>query len=63
VDPDTASVQVHILDKDRFITNAYAVVDPEDKLGKYTSDKVPVFVLPGLEIDLKTVFPPAHRKF
>ncbi|MDR0709113.1 MAG: Uma2 family endonuclease [Spirochaetaceae bacterium] len=58
VDPDTASVQVHVLDQGRFMTDAYGIIDPEDELAKYTSDRAPVSVLPGLEIDLKTVFPP-----
>jgi Uma2 family endonuclease len=57
VDPDAASVEVYILDQGRFMASAYGIVDPEDPLAKYTSDKAPVSVLPGLEIDLKTVFP------
>jgi Uma2 family endonuclease len=57
-DPDTASVQIHILDRGRFVTNAYGIVNPEDALAKYTSDRAPVSVLPGLKIDLKTVFSP-----
>ncbi|MDR2376728.1 MAG: Uma2 family endonuclease [Treponema sp.] len=58
VDNDTASVQVHILDQGRFVTNAYGIAGPHDALAQYTSDLAPVSVLPGLNIDLKTIFPP-----
>jgi Uma2 family endonuclease len=57
VDPDAPSVQVYTLDRGRFIAGAYGIVDPEDEPAEYTSDKAPVSVLPGLEIDLKTIFP------
>ncbi|GHV81278.1 hypothetical protein AGMMS49944_30690 [Spirochaetia bacterium] len=57
VNPETQSVQVHILDQGRYITTAYGIGDPEDPYREYTSDIVPVSVLPGLTIDLKTIFP------
>jgi hypothetical protein len=58
VDPDAASVQVHVLDQGRCVANAYAIIDPEDKLAKHTQDRIPVSVLSGLEINLKTAFSP-----
>jgi Uma2 family endonuclease len=57
VDPEDQVVQVHILDQDRYTTAAYGIDDPEDPYRKYTSDIVPVSVLPGFAIDLKTIFP------
>jgi Uma2 family endonuclease len=57
VDPDSALVQVYTLEQGQFVANAYGLADPEDELAKYTSDQAPVAVLPGLIIDLKTVFP------
>jgi Uma2 family endonuclease len=56
VDPDTRSVQVHILDHGRFTTSAYGIVAAEDKDAVYISDKAPAAVLPGLAVDLKTIF-------
>jgi Uma2 family endonuclease len=56
VDPDTRSVQAHILDRGRYVTSGYGVIDPSDPDSRYVSDMAPVSVLPGLVIDLKTVF-------
>jgi Uma2 family endonuclease len=57
VNPETQSVQVHILDQGRYTTAAYGICDPEDPYREHTSDMAPVSVLPGLTIDLKTIFP------
>ena len=45
VDPETKTVQVCLLENDRYVVDVYE--DPE---------KVPVFVLEGCEVDLKEVF-------
>jgi Uma2 family endonuclease len=60
VDPETKSVQVHVLDRGRYITSAYGVYDPEtmgEDERRYVPDTAPVAVLPGFSIDLKTIFP------
>jgi Uma2 family endonuclease len=57
VNPETQSVQVHILDQGRYTTAAYGICDPKEPYREYTSTIVPVSVLPGLTIDLKTIFP------
>jgi Uma2 family endonuclease len=56
VDPVTRSVQAHIFDRGRYVTSGYGVIDPSDPDSRYVSDMAPVSVLPGLVIDLKTVF-------
>jgi Uma2 family endonuclease len=45
VNPDTASVQVHILENDHYFTACYT-----------DNDVIPVHVLDGCEIDLADVF-------
>jgi Uma2 family endonuclease len=45
VDPDTKTLNVNLLDQDRYISSMYGL-----------SDMAPVSVLPGLTIDLKQVF-------
>jgi Uma2 family endonuclease len=45
IEPETRLVQISLLEKGRYVTATYGV-----------SDVVPVTVLPGLSIDLKTIF-------
>ncbi|GHV92029.1 hypothetical protein AGMMS50268_25320 [Spirochaetia bacterium] len=60
VDPDSQSVQVHILDlsnmSPRYITSPYGVFDPANPDSVDGPETVPVSVLPGCVIDLKEVF-------
>ncbi|GHV75366.1 hypothetical protein AGMMS49942_01870 [Spirochaetia bacterium] len=61
VDPETQSVQVHVLEQGRYVTSVYGIYDPNDtdkgiNTDRYVSDRVPFTVLPGLSIDLKTIF-------
>jgi Uma2 family endonuclease len=62
VDPEDHSALVHVLDAanglgSRYHTTAYGIPDPEDPLDRrYVSAIVPVTALPGLRIDLKTIF-------
>jgi Uma2 family endonuclease len=57
VDPEARLVEVHILDKGRYVTSAYGISDPiEERLRGYVSEVAPLTVLPGLSIDLKTIF-------
>ncbi|GHV43340.1 hypothetical protein AGMMS49546_24650 [Spirochaetia bacterium] len=56
VDPGAETVQVHILDQGRYMTNVYGIIDPEDPDSRFVSDIAPVTVLPGCSIDLKRVF-------
>jgi Uma2 family endonuclease len=61
VDPEAKAVQVHVLENGRYLTAAYGVYDPNDAdkgidAGRYVSDLAPLTVLPGLSIDLKTIF-------
>jgi Uma2 family endonuclease len=60
VDPDSKSVQVHILDLSgtapRYITSPYGVYDPANPDSVDGPETVPVTVLPGCVIDLKEVF-------
>ena len=44
VDPDTRTVQVNILENGHFVASVYKM-----------DNAIPVFVLPGLEIDLTTL--------
>jgi Uma2 family endonuclease len=45
IEPENRQVKVHLLEKGHYVTATYGV-----------SDVVPVTVLPGLTIDLKTIF-------
>jgi Uma2 family endonuclease len=59
VDPDTETVQVNLLDHDRYTTQTYRGFDPEimDEADRqYAQESIPVSVLPGLVIDFKTIF-------
>ncbi|MDR3247706.1 MAG: Uma2 family endonuclease [Treponema sp.] len=56
VDPDEKEVQTYILAGDHYIAKAYGYNEPTIKPEDTVPDIVPVTVLPGLEIDLKTVF-------
>ena len=67
VEPEYRFVQVNILDLEpelrkpkvpgRYVTTVYGINDPKEAdAPRYVSDVVPVTVLPGLRIDLKTIF-------
>jgi Uma2 family endonuclease len=56
VEPEDKLVQVHILDKGRYVTSAYGISDPEEADKYFVSDVVSLTVLPGFSIDLKTIF-------
>ncbi|GHV78661.1 hypothetical protein AGMMS49944_04520 [Spirochaetia bacterium] len=62
VEPEYRFVQVNILDiepkvRGRYVTSVYGISDPKEAdPPRYASDVVPVTVLPGLSIDLKTIF-------
>jgi Uma2 family endonuclease len=58
VDPDAKAIQVHILESGRYVSSAYGRRDPDDTgEDRYVSDIAPFATLPGLSIDLKTIFP------
>ncbi|GHU96630.1 hypothetical protein FACS189483_00160 [Spirochaetia bacterium] len=56
VDPKNQYVQIYTLDQGRYFMTAYGICDPNDPLSRFTQDIAPVGVLPGLTIDLKTIF-------
>jgi Uma2 family endonuclease len=61
VDPEQESIQVHVLQEDRYTTEVYALPREEEELppalAKVEVPSVaPVSVLPGLKIDLREVF-------
>ncbi|GHU58999.1 hypothetical protein FACS189444_3570 [Spirochaetia bacterium] len=61
VDPDSRTVQVHILeqfgrDAAHYRTSLYGVFDPANPASVDGPETVPVSVLPGCVIDLKAVF-------
>jgi Uma2 family endonuclease len=56
VDPEKKEVQTFILNGDRYAAKAYGFNEPGAKPDELVPDMVPAAVLPGLEIDLKTVF-------
>jgi hypothetical protein len=56
VDPEQKEVQTFILNGERYAAKAYGFNEPGTKPDDMVPDIVPIAVLPGLEIDLKTVF-------
>ena len=62
VEPEYRFVQVNLLDikpkvLGRYVTSVYGINDPKEAdAPSYVSDVVPVTVLQGLRIDLKTIF-------
>ncbi|MDR2047928.1 MAG: Uma2 family endonuclease [Treponema sp.] len=61
VDPEQESIQVHVLQKDRYTTAVYALPRENEELPPAlakveVASAAPVSVLPGLKIDLRDVF-------
>jgi Uma2 family endonuclease len=57
VDPENQGVQTFILDgRGEYSASVYGINEPDARPQEVISEIVPAAVLPGLEIDLKTVF-------
>jgi Uma2 family endonuclease len=59
IDPDTKTVQVNLLDQDRYDTKTYRGFDPEmmdEADRRYAQESIPVTVLPGLVMNLEAIF-------
>jgi Uma2 family endonuclease len=55
--PEDQGIAAHIFDDGKYYTRAYGVNRPSDKEDMRVPEVIPVSVLPGLEIDLKEIFP------
>jgi Uma2 family endonuclease len=63
IDPEKKLLTVHLLEQGRYTVSYYGLKDsttpyPKDAdIEKFSRDIAPVSILPGLSIDLKTIFP------